>query len=126
MPEPTPPRPLSRVVTPLAEFLRTEAGAAALLLAAAVAALVWANSPAGDSYASVWHHELTIGPITEDLQHWVNDGLMAIFFFVVGLEIKREVVVGELREPRAAVMPVLGALGGVAVPALVYLAVVGG
>ncbi|GAA1786774.1 Na+/H+ antiporter NhaA [Luedemannella flava] len=119
------PGPVRRAVTPLAEFLRTEAGAATLLLMAALTALFWANSPAGDSYAAFWHHELTIGRITEDLQHWVNDGLMAIFFFVVGLEIKRELVVGELREARAALMPVIGALGGVVAPALIYLALVG-
>lgn len=120
------PPPIRRVITPLAEFLRTEAGAAALLLAAAVAALLWANSPFGDAYASFWHFELTLGPLTEDLQHWVNDGLMTIFFFVVGLEIKRELVVGELRGLRAALMPVLGALGGVVLPAVIYLAIVGG
>jgi Na+:H+ antiporter, NhaA family len=120
------PPPIRRVITPLAEFLRTEAGAAALLLAAAAAALVWANSPFGDAYAQVWGYELTLGPLTEDLQHWVNDGLMTVFFFVVGLEIKRELVVGELQGARAALMPVLGALGGVVLPAVIYLAIAGG
>ena len=79
--------------------------------------MIWANSSAGDGYIEFWHRELTVGwgagAITEDLTHWVNDGLMALFFFVVGLEIKRELAVGELRERRAAVLPVFAALGGV-------------
>lgn len=119
-----------RRLRPLGSFLRTEAGGAVVLLVAAVAALVWANSPLADLYDRVWHAELTLGPgrfaVTEDLQHWVNDGLMAIFFFVVGLEIKREVRVGELRDPKAVALPVTAAIAGLAIPAVLYLAVTAG
>ncbi len=98
-----------------------------MLLVAAVIALVWANSPWSASYLTVWSTELTVQlgrfAVTEDLHHWVNDGLMAVFFFVVGLEIKRELVLGELRDPRAAAVPALAALGGMLVPAGLYLAV---
>jgi NhaA family Na+:H+ antiporter len=105
----------------LREFLDQEATAGVVLVLATVAALGWANSAAADTYFAFWHHELSIGPVHEDLQHWVNDGAMALFFFVVGLEIKRELAVGELRAPRAALLPVLAALGGVVTPALIYL-----
>ncbi len=107
----------------LREFLHQEAVASTVLLAATLAALIWANSPAGDSYATFWHLELTIGHVHEDLIGWVNEALMAIFFFVVGLEIKRELVTGELRAPRAAALPVLAAVGGVVLPALIYLVI---
>jgi NhaA family Na+:H+ antiporter len=113
----------------LLEFLRTEAGGGVVLLAAAVAALVWANSPWRDSYHDVWHHELVVGPgrwaVRESLQHWVNDALMALFFFVAGLEIKREVTVGELRERRTAVVPALAALGGMVFPVALFWLVAG-
>jgi len=112
---------------PLQHFLDTEASGGIVLLAAAVVALVWANSPWAASYDRVWHTELTIGigdwSITEDVRHWINDALMAIFFFVVGLEIKRELVVGELRDPRSAALPVFAALGGMVAPALIYVAI---
>ena len=121
-------RPVPRLVLqPLQTFLRTEQAGGILLLAAAVAALVWANSPWRASYDSFWHTQLTIGirtwSLAEDLQHWVNDGLMALFFLVVGLEIKRELLTGELREPRVAALPAIAALGGMVVPALLYLAI---
>lgn len=100
------------------------------MVVGAVAAVVWANSPFSNAYDSFWHYELTVGwgqvAITEDLQHWVNDGLMAIFFFVVGLEIKRELVTGELRDPRAAALPAVAAVGGVVVPAVIFLALARG
>ncbi len=108
-----------------AEFVRDETVGGAILLAATVVALIWAN--VGDSYESLWSTELTLGggslAITEDLEHWVNDGLMVLFFFVVALEVKRELVVGELADRRAAVVPVLGAFGGVALPAAIFLAI---
>jgi Na+:H+ antiporter, NhaA family len=114
------------VVRPLQAFLETEQAGGILLLLGATAALVWANSPWSASYERLWETELTIRvggwSISEDLRHWVNDGLMALFFFVVGLEIKRELTTGELREPRAAALPVVAAVGGMIVPALVYLA----
>ena len=121
-------RPVPRLVLqPLQTFLRTEEAGGILLLAAAIAALLWANSPWQASYDAVWHTRLTIGvggwSLAEDLQHWVNDALMALFFLVVGLEIKRELITGELREPRVAALPAIAALGGMAVPAMLYLAI---
>ena len=110
------------------EFLRTEAGGGVVLLAATVVALVWANSPWQDAYQDLWHHELVLGPggwaVRESLGHWVNDALMAVFFFVVGLEIKRELVRGELQDRQAATLPVVAALGGMVLPALLFWAVV--
>ncbi|HEV2930602.1 MAG TPA: Na+/H+ antiporter NhaA [Propionibacteriaceae bacterium] len=121
-------RPVPRLVLqPLQTFLRTEEAGGILLLAAAVAALLWANSPWRASYDAIWHTQLTLGvgdwSLAEDLQHWINDALMALFFLVVGLEIKRELTTGELRDPRAAALPAIAALGGMAVPALLYLAI---
>ena len=117
------------LVRPLQQFLETEASGGIVLLFAAVAALVWANV-AGGSYEKVWHTEFTVGvgrwAITEDLRHWINDAAMAIFFFVVGLEIKRELISGELRDRRAAALPAIAALGGMVVPALVYLGLTAG
>jgi Na+:H+ antiporter, NhaA family len=113
-----------RVVGPLREFLATEAAAATVLLVAAVAAIAWVNAPFGDSYEDLWTTELTLGvggaDVSLSLRHWINDGLMTLFFFVVGLEVKRELVVGELHEPRKAAAPVLAALGGMIVPAAIY------
>ena len=113
------------VLGPLQGFLHSEAAGGIVLVACASAAVVWANSPWADSYAAFWGQYLTLGwgpaALTEDLQHWVNDGLMAIFFFVVGLEIKRELAVGELRDPRAAALPAAAALGGVLLPAVIFL-----
>lgn len=106
-------------------LLRTETAGGFLLLAAATLALVWANSPAGGSYQRL--REVTVGPaglhLDLDLQHWAADGLLALFFFVVGLELKRELVIGRLSRPAAAVLPMVAAVAGMAVPALVYLAV---
>jgi Na+:H+ antiporter, NhaA family len=118
---------VGRVLTPVgSDFVSVEALGGVVLAAATIAALVWANT-ATASYAKVWHHDLTIGwgqyTISEDLLHWVNDGLMTIFFFVVGLEIKRELVRGDLRDSRTASLPVLAAIGGMLVPALLYAAV---
>ena len=111
---------------PLLAFLRTETGSAGLLLAATLLALLWANSPFSDAYDDLWGSYLTIdfagAEIREDLRHWVNDGLMALFFFVIGLEVRRGLTLGELRDRRAAAVPALAALAGMAVPALVYTA----
>ena len=109
----------------ITEVLRKETVGGALLLVGTVVALVWANSPAGDSYAALRDH--TVGPeavhLDLTLGTWAADGLLAIFFFVVGLELKREFVAGDLRDPRRAAVPILAALGGVVVPAAVYLLV---
>ena len=109
------------------EFLQTESGSAGLLLAATLLALVWANSPLSGLYEDLWGMHLTVDlgglEIDEDLRHWVNDGLMAFFFYLVGLEIRRELSLGELRDRRAAAIPVMGALAGMAVPALLYAGV---
>jgi len=119
-----------RVVQPLQAFLHTEVAGGVLLLVAAVVALVWANSPFSSTYEELWGTELSLRlgrfALTEDLRHWVNELLMALFFFVVGLEIKRELVDGELRERRAAMLPALCAIGGMVVPALLYLLVATG
>jgi NhaA family Na+:H+ antiporter len=94
-----------------------------LLLLCTAAALVWVNSPWAESYRALWHTKLILGladhALDHDLHFWVNDAIMAIFFLVVGLEIKRELLVGELASPRQAALPILGALGGVLVPALI-------
>ncbi len=120
-------RPIPRVVVrPLQSFLATEVASGILLLAAALVALLWANGPWSGSYARVWGTELTVGlgrwDVSETLRGWINEGLMALFFLVVGLEIKREFLTGELRDRRAAVFPVVAAIGGMVVPALIYLA----
>jgi NhaA family Na+:H+ antiporter len=109
--------------TYVADALRTETVGGVLLLLAAVAALVWANVPAlHDSYESVSHYHLGPEALGLDLsiEHWAADGLLAIFFFVAGIELKRELVAGDLKDPRAAALPVVAALCGMAVPALVY------
>ena len=117
----------SVVLSPLRDFLRTESAGGVFLLAAAVVALVWANSPWQDSYVELWDTVLSIDlggrELSLDLRGWINEGLMAIFFFVVGLEIKRELVDGELREPRRAALPAIAAVGGMIVPALLFLAI---
>ncbi len=123
----TPARSLPTVV---ARFLRTEASGGIALVAAAVVALVWANSPWQHSYETLWHSRVAIDfgvfGVEEDLRHFVNDGLMALFFFVVGLEIKREVVHGELADKRIAALPVFAAAGGMVLPAVLYVLVAGG
>src|SRR3954471_17951678 len=107
-------------------YVGTEAGGSALLLAATVLALAWANSPWAAAYESFWSTPASIGvgsaELTLDLRHWVNDAAMALFFLVVGLEITHEVSTGELRDRRNIAAPALGALGGLAVPALIYAA----
>lgn len=108
------------------QFTRLQASGGILLLAATALALIWANSPWGQSYFELWETYLKIElgnlVLKESLLHWVNDGLMVIFFFVVGLEIKREVLVGELASPRRAALPLIAAVGGMVVPALIYIA----
>jgi len=118
--------PVARVLRPIQEFTERSASGGLVLMAAAVLALVIANSPLSAAYERLLHTPLgiTAGPLRLELSlaHWINDALMAIFFFVVGLEIKRELLVGELANLRAALLPIIGAVGGAAVPALIYVA----
>jgi Na+/H+ antiporter NhaA len=114
------------LAAPVRDFLSAETGGAVVLVGAAVAALLWANSPWSDSYESFWTTKLSVSLGTEgislDLRHWVNEGLMTFFFLVVGLEAKRELDTGELRERRRLAIPVVAALGGMAVPVVIFLA----
>jgi NhaA family Na+:H+ antiporter len=119
--------PPRRLPVPLREYLREEAAGGVALTAAAALALVWANSPWRAAYDALWETTLAVRlgrfAIEADLRHWVDDGLMTLFFLVVGLEIKRELVAGELASWRRAALPVLAAAGGMAVPAAIYAAV---
>ncbi|QEU84276.1 Na+/H+ antiporter NhaA [Streptomyces viridosporus] len=121
---------MAQLSGPVRSFLATEAGSAGLLLAAVVVALVWANSPWSDSYTSLWATEASVSlggaDLSMDLGHWVSDGLMALFFFVVGLEVRYQASAGELTGRRSVVLPALAGTGGMLVPALLYLAVVPG
>ncbi|MFH8579059.1 Na+/H+ antiporter NhaA [Streptomyces zaomyceticus] len=125
-PTPTDRKFLGRLSLPerryLTDALRTETVGGVLLLLASVIALIWANTPLSDSYETV--SDFHIGPaalgLDLSIQHWAADGLLAIFFFVAGIELKRELVAGELRDPKAAALPVIAALCGMAAPALVY------
>ena len=116
-----------RVVRPFQYFARTGATSGVLLLVATTAALIWANSPWHASYEAIWESPVALSAAGEFLElsllAWINDGLMAAFFLLVGLEIKRELLVGELASIRQATLPIAAALGGMVVPALVYLAV---
>ncbi|MEO7364183.1 MAG: Na+/H+ antiporter NhaA [Candidatus Saccharimonadales bacterium] len=108
-------------------LLRDEAISGKLIIVATMLALICANSPLADAYERLWHTQLSVGlgqwALQLDLRHWVNEGLMTFFFLVVGLEIKRETVKGELRKLRAAQLPIAAALGGMVVPALIYMAI---
>jgi NhaA family Na+:H+ antiporter len=113
-------------VRPFVRFTRIEAASGIVLLIAAIAAIVWANSPWSETYFSILESPISVElpgiHFEETVQDFINDGLMAIFFFVVGLEIKRELVIGDLRDPRAAALPVMAALGGMILPALIFIA----
>ncbi|MFF0062691.1 Na+/H+ antiporter NhaA [Streptomyces sp. NPDC005279] len=125
-PTPTNRKFLGRLSLPertyVADALRTETVGGVLLLVAAIAALVWANTPLSESYEAVSDYHIGPASLGLDLsvQHWAADGLLAIFFFVAGIELKRELVAGELRDPKAAALPVVAAICGMALPALVY------
>src|SRR3954449_3443678 len=114
------------LAAPVRDFLSNETGSAVVLLGATIAAVLWANSPWPDSYASAWSTRLSIslgdGGIDLQLREWVNEGLMTFFFLVVGLEAKRELAMGQLRERSRVAVPAIGALGGLIVPVLIYLA----
>jgi NhaA family Na+:H+ antiporter len=120
-------QPLIRpIIEPFQSFIHTESAGGILLLAAAITAMAWANSPWAEAYAAFRRLPVTVGAgdfvLTAPLVLWINDGLMAMFFFVVGLEIKREVLVGELSSLRRAALPLAAAVGGSVAPALVYVA----
>jgi NhaA family Na+:H+ antiporter len=116
--------PIERLVRPFQEFAKLEASGGILLIGCTIAALVWANSPWAASYFHLWHTDLTFGfagrHLSEPLHFWINDGLMALFFLLVGLEIKREILVGELASFQKAALPIAAALGGMIVPAGLY------
>lgn len=120
-----PPAPIDRVTRPIQDFLHVEAASGIVLGLCTLVALGAANSAWAASWDAFWSTRLTIGAagllLDYPLWYWVNDALMAVFFFVIGLEIKRELVVGELREPSARVLPVAAALGGAVLPAALYL-----
>lgn len=113
---------VARLIGPLEAFFRVEAASGLVLLATAAAALVWANSPFASSYAALWHSSLTLGELEISLHFVINEALMALFFFVVGLEIRREIQDGTLSSLRTASLPIVAAAGGVALPALIYIA----
>ena len=116
--------PIEILTYPIQEFLHQQASGGILLIIATVIALVWANSPFSESYHHLWHTyvKVDVGGVglNYSLHHWINDGLMVIFFFVVGLEIKRELLVGELSSVKKAALPIAAALGGMIFPALIY------
>lgn len=122
-------RQINRVVqtvsNPIQEFLKLQSASGILLFACTVAAILWSNSQWSHSYQELWHTPISFGfgaiIFSKSLAHWINDGLMAVFFFVVGLEIKREILIGELSSLRKAMLPVVAAVGGMAIPALIYV-----
>ena len=110
----------------LRDFMRTESGSAGLLVVATLVALVWANSPWSQTYVDLWHTDLSIrlgsGGLTMDLHHWINDGLMVVFFFVIGLEVRKELAMGELTDRSRVVVPLVAGITGMLVPAGIFLA----
>lgn len=123
--------PRRRIETFIQRYIRTETSSGVMLIACTLLALLWANSPLSPFYHALWDAHFMIGfadllVLDESLLHWINDGLMAIFFLVVGLEIKREVLMGELSSIRRAMLPAAAAVGGMVAPALIYLAILAG
>jgi len=121
--------PIDRLVRPFERFMKAQATGGMLLLGAAIVAMVWANSPWKEEYHHLWHHTFAIRidnwELKRTLHHWINDGLMAMFFFVVGLELKREVVGGQLSRPSQAILPVAAGIGGMVFPAGIFIAING-
>ena len=115
---------IDNIRKPFEDFFFAEASSGILLLVAMVAALVLANSSLAGPFQKIWHTKFTIGygsfELSMSLLHWINDGLMAVFFFFVGLEIKRELMIGELNNLRGAALPILAAIGGMIIPALLF------
>jgi NhaA family Na+:H+ antiporter len=125
LPRGLPKTPVDRLVRPFVRFTQIEAASGMMLLACTAIALILSNSQWAEAFADFWQTPLGVFldgfELRKSLRHWINDGLMTVFFFVVGLEIKRELVIGELRDPKKAALPAMAALGGMAVPALIYL-----
>ncbi|WP_419600270.1 Na+/H+ antiporter NhaA [Thiolapillus sp.] len=117
-------RAFDRVLTPLEAFIHRQTTSGILLMLCAVIALAIANSPLGEGYEHILHTDVTVGGgdlvLSMSLHHWINDGLMALFFLIVGLELKRELLVGELADPKQALLPIAAAIGGMLLPALFY------
>lgn len=119
-------RPIMKFIkNPINHFIQLETSGSILLFAATVLALILANSPLGPAFLHFWEHKITISlpgfELSKSIHHWINDGLMAIFFFLIGLEIKREIMVGELNELRKITLPLFAAVGGMITPALLFL-----
>lgn len=118
-------RPVDRIMNPILGFIHKSSTSGILLFASAFIAILLSNSPWSESFHHIWETEFSIGfngkMLTKSLHHWINDGLMAVFFFVVGLELKREILAGELSTPSKAVLPIVAAAGGMIFPALIYL-----
>lgn len=123
-------RKIERLISPFQDFVSAESAGGVILVATAIAAFAWSNSSWAPVYEAMKHAPVTLGwgrfALSQSALHWVNDGLMALFFLLVGLEIKREVLRGELSDPRAATLPVLAAVGGMVIPALIYAGINGG
>ncbi len=117
--------PVDALVSPLNRFLHIESVSGVLLILTTLSALILANSPFSANFLAFWNtpFELRIGPLSmrHSFQHWINDGLMTIFFFVVGLEVKRELILGELRDWKQAALPIAAAIGGMIIPATIYI-----
>ena len=113
------------VIEPIKDFINNSTTSGIVLFSSAVIAMILANSPLRDAYHHFWETSFSIGfgehVLTKSLHHWINDGLMAVFFFVVGLELKREIVGGELSNPKNALLPIVAAAGGMIFPALIFL-----
>lgn len=120
-----PKEPIHLISKPLSRYIRIETSTACLLLLFSVISLIIANSPWSKSFLSIWDIPLGIHvgnfQFSRSIHSWINDGLMTLFFFFVSLELKREIVLGELREPRKAAFPIIAAFGGMLIPALIYL-----
>jgi NhaA family Na+:H+ antiporter len=118
-------KPIDRVLDPMAKFINKSSTSGIILFSSALLAILLANSPWAESFHHFWEKEFSIGfngkMLSKSLHHWINDGLMAVFFFVVGLELKREIMAGELSTPRKAILPIAAAAGGMIFPALIYL-----
>ena len=116
-----------KLLTPFEEFIHRQTTSGLLLMCMAILALVLANGPLAPTYENVLHTLISVNigdwALEMSLHHWINDGLMALFFFVVGLELKRELLVGELANPRNATLPIAAAIGGMAIPAFIYFAI---